>query len=60
MNTIIRRRINIEEKAKFVATALDILPQNDFEVWINSSFSSNYPGAIHPILQLVLVLVQNS
>ena len=31
-------------------TALAILHWDDFEEWIHSSFSSNHPGAIHPII----------
>ena len=56
---IYRRRIKTEEKAKHVAAvwgtaliqflaALDILHQCDLKKWMNSSFSSYSPGAIHP------------
>ena len=64
-----RKRINTEETAKVFAAAwgtellqflaaLAILDQDDLKKRIISSYSSNRPGAIHPILQIVLV--QNS
>ena len=43
-----------EEFFKFLAT-LDIGHQDDLKNRINSSFSSNHPGVIHPIIQIVLV-----
>ena len=63
------RRIKTEEKAKVVAavwgrefiqfiTALAILHQNDFKEKDEFFLFSNHPGAIHPILQIVLL--QNS
>ena len=64
-----RRRIKTDEKAKVVAVvwgtafiqfnaALAILHQFDLKKAMNLSFSLYRPGAIHPILQIVLV--QNS
>ena len=61
-----RGRINTEEKAKIVAAVwgtefiqfLAALAILDFRTILknrmNSSFSSNHPGAIHPILQIIL------
>ena len=57
-----RRRIKTEEKEKVVASvwvavfikflaALDILYQNDIKGGNGFIFSSNHPGAIHPIIQ---------
>ena len=65
----LRRGIQTEQKAKVVAAvlgttliqffaALTILHQDDLKKGINSSYSSCRPGAIHPILQIILV--QNS
>ena len=59
-----RRFIKTEEKAKVVAsvwgeeciqflTALAILPRTIMKNRLNSSFFSNHPGAIHPIIQIV-------
>ena len=42
------------ELIKFLAT-LAILHQGDFKKGMNSSYSSYRPGAIHPILHIVLV-----
>ena len=42
---------------QFIAT-LAVLHQDDLKKGMNSSYSSYRPGAIHPILQIVLV--QNS
>ena len=64
-----RRRIKTEEKAKVLAAVwgqnlFNSLPRELFcagtilKNRMNSSFTSNHPGAIHPILQIVLV--QNS
>ena len=56
-----RRRINTKEKSKVVAA---VGGQNLFNFLhyrtvlknrMNSSFSSNHPGAIYPILQIVIV-----
>ena len=57
-----RRRINTEEKAKVVAAAwgeefiqllavLAIVPRTILKSRMNSSFFSNHPGAIHPIIK---------
>ena len=46
-----------KEFIQFLA-ALAILHKDDLNNRVNSSVSSNHPGAIHPILQFVLV--QNS
>ena len=65
-----RRRINIEEKAKVVAATWGTKFIQFLAVPVilhygtilknrkNSSFSSNHPGAVHPILQIFLL--QNS
>ena len=60
-----RRRINTEEKVKVVAAvwgteliqslaALAIFA-DDLKKRMNSSYSSYRPGAIHPILKIVMV-----
>ena len=60
-----RRLIKTEEKVKVVVTVwgtelikflatLAILHQGDFKKGMNSSYSSYRPGAIHPILHIVL------
>ena len=62
-------RLQKEEKAKVVAAVwgmeliqflapLAILHQDDLKKGMNSSYSSYRPGAIHPILQIILI--QNS
>ena len=59
-----RRRIYTEGKAKVIAAiwvtefiqflvALAILPGAILKIMMNSSFFSNRPGAIHPILKIV-------
>ena len=64
---VLRRRINTEEKAMVIAavwgerfyTMLAVLAILYFlKNMMNSSFSSNHPGAFLPILQIILV--QNS
>ena len=63
-----RRRVQTEEKAKVVAAvwrteliqflaALAIVHPDDLKKGMNSSYSSYSPGAIHPILQIVLVQI---
>ena len=58
------RRIYSEEKEKVVAAIdsvpcwLAILHQDDLKNRMNSSFTSNHPGAINSFLHIILV--QNS
>ena len=66
-----RRRINTEEEGKVVAAVWEdrteliqflatpaILHQDDLKKKVNSSYASNCPGVIRPVLPIVLV--QNS
>ena len=61
-----RRRIKTEEKAKVIAAAwkaelihffamLAILHKDDLKKGMNTFYISYRPGAIHPILQIILV-----
>ena len=65
MPIVHRRSINTEEKAKVVAAVwrtefipflatLAICSRTILKNRMNSSFSSYHPGAIHPILQIIL------
>ena len=61
-----RRRVKTEEKAKIVAAiwgtefiqflaAVAVLHQDDLKKEMNSFYSLFLPGAIHPIIHIVLV-----
>ena len=61
-----RRRKHTEKQAKVVAAVwgtvfiqflavIAVLHEDDLKNIMNLSFSSNYPGAIHPFLQIILV-----
>ena len=61
-----RRRIKTKEKAKVVTSvggteliqflaALAVLHQDDLKKGMNSSCSAKCPGAIHPIIHIILV-----
>ena len=56
-NKIHRRRIKTEEKTKVIAAVwgTEFCTRTILKNRMNTSYSSNHPGAIFPILQIILV-----